>query len=179
MGEARQRPAGGSGAVRESSRAGIADVDMRKARRAGIVEDTRVWRALAEPQDAGTVDQHQSGARERGDQLDDLRAVSVVHPRASGEIRDTAAVRDEREAGAVERHRPRACVRDVHLHGCDVEQVATVIVGVVARPAAASPHVGDHRAGMHACRSRFHSAIRMGNTIGRSSSGTRFRSAPS
>src|SRR5882762_8981954 len=102
MREARQRPAGGSGPVREGSGGGIAHVDMRKARGAGIVEDTRVRRALAETHDAGTVDPHEIGARERGDELDDLRAVAGLERRAVGEIRDSAAVRDEREAGAIE-----------------------------------------------------------------------------
>src|SRR6266446_133401 len=93
---------GGCGAVREGSGGGIAHVDVRKARGAGIVEETRVRRALAETHDAGTVDQHEIGARERRDELDDLREVSGLDRRTVGEIRDSAAVQDEREAGAIE-----------------------------------------------------------------------------
>ena len=123
---------------------------MRKACGAGVVQRPRERRALAETQDAGAVHQHQIGARQRRDERDDLRAVGGLDRRAVGEVSHRAAVRDEGEPGPVERRSPPARVRDVHLDGGDVEHIAVVIVGVVARPGDAAAGVGDQCACLHA-----------------------------
>src|SRR5215831_1425066 len=76
----------------ELRRRGIADIDVRKARGAGIVEESGLGRALAEAQDPGTVDPHEICVRELLHQRDDLRTVDAVDYRAIGEVCHRTAV---------------------------------------------------------------------------------------
>ena len=51
------------------------------------------------------------------------------------EARGLSGVRhSQREAGTIERRRARAGVRDLHLDEGGIEDIAAVIVGVIARP---------------------------------------------
>jgi len=122
---------------------------VRKARRARVVEHARLWRALAEAQNAWAVDEHRIGTREPPHESDDLRAVDSLDRRAVREIADRAPVSDEREAGIIERRCTGACVHDVHLDERGFEDIAAVIVGVVAWPRNRTPRVGNHRARVH------------------------------
>ena len=124
-------------------RAAIGDVDMGKARRVRIVRRSRQAGRLGKAQDAAWGDPHFVGAGGGLHQRGDFGDIGRGELRFIGKVGDGAGVGGEDEPFAVEfaRHAARA----VHGHGKghDVDLIAIMRVGVIARSGDAAPGIGD------------------------------------